>query len=477
MNAKIQFYDHPYYAAKARGWQTLKDLCEGDHQVLSGNTDYLWSHEIESHQKGRKLRAIRMQRSRYFNLIEPSVDRWVSFIVKNIQTEKLLKAIKEEELNDITGSGISLESFIKDYITFNNVLYGRPIIRIDSFESNAITLGQARERRERPFLEIVNPLTAKDWAYAKTSSPSQFQSFRQEYIELKPRSTLQEKPTLVLVSREDVLSGKEVKYSYYYKDLVSTKGKLDSGWTKSDEGVIQLEQVPIVSIENQDSWLSGAKEQALLIYNYMSTESCVINAQSFQRIFVAGDLQNKDKLEMGVFLATFLPKDSVVTTVEPTSIEPIASRIDASVSRFFKSAFNQVYSLSSDSKESMSAEAQAEMKDDFIQSVQAAAKQVEELTNRALRIYCKFKNIDLQESISITPNANKSDIDKEIAIWQAFKDELVKVMGVRREMAKRAIEHLNLSDAETLKAEAEKTNFDTNTDTNIRDSIVSQLNG
>lgn len=456
----IKLYTHPDYHKKAKQWTAWRDLYEGDHEVLRG-VEYLWMHELEDEQRslgkdGSKLRAIREQRSRYLNLMEPIVSRWLSFIFRRaVIIPESIKAILGDEIKDINGQGIGLDTFIREIVGKHYILYGRPIIQVDTSAAYARTLAEAKVVGSRPFMNIIHPLELQDWQLSdSTGRVGAFDFTRTEYKILEPRQTSRQEPTIRTYSREMILSQGTYQSIIYRAKSEDKQGK-DREWeVLSELSLPGFEKLPISWI-NGESYVKDSAEMQLLTYNYMSAESTQLNSQAFQRIFISGALDEASKPLIGEYLFNFLAQDSVIQTIEPSNTEPIRSAIETSIDRCFKVSFNEINGLASDSKESPGSETRKEMKDEFIALVQTSISEVEDLVNQALEQYLRFKDKTFSEGIKLDKNITEDDITQEIAIWQAHIDSFKQVSRLYKGVLKKHSAVFGLPDQEEIDKEIE----------------------
>lgn len=459
----IEFDEHPDYKANQGNWQKYQDLYDGDHGTLSSNSSYLWWHELEKRANGgAQLREIRELRSRYLNLMEPVVSRWISFLFRDDMDipDDVRALLGDEGLADITGTGVGFETFCKDQIALNYVLFGKPIVYVDSFGTKAESVGQARALGLRPFMEILSPLEVKDWQISSDPArKGKYDFLRCEYDLIEPRTSATQKAEVGRYSK--VLA--VVDGVYTISTYKAEKGDSSVEWKLVEEPVTipQLTEIPVSGIEGGVSLISDASEQQLALFNLMSAESSILNASAFQRIFVIGVSSEKAKLAFNEYVANFLPEGASVQAIEPANTQPITDAINATIDRLFKVAFNQVRAIAADSKESPSAEAQREMKEDFLSLIKSIISEIEDIINQALVFYAKFKGIDnFQGKIQLDKNISIEDLDAELAVFAAMKDDFKKVPSAYKAFVKKRISGLNLEDPDNqIDAEIESADF------------------
>lgn len=452
--SKIEFFEHPHYEAMAPLWTKLRDLYEGKHEVLVA-PEYLWLHELEAEggQKS-KLRAVRQNRSRYLNLMEPCGSRWVSFLFRkkpNVPDHVKKEIFGEKEYRDVNGRGVGFESFIRDYIGNRHVVFGKPIVFVDTTNAEATTIADARAKGVRPYMEIIEPLAAKDWQCLEMrpeEHEGQFELFRFEYFALERRSSLNEKPELVRYTK--VLSLKDQKYHIAIYKLKSSTGDA-AEWELTDEKPVDsLTEIPIATIETE-SFLKDAAEQQLSLFNLMSTESSILLYQAFQRVFIIGLEGERAKMEVGEWVYSFLNSGATVETLEPVNSETISRAIDRCIDYVFKIAFNQITGLSADSKESPSVEARREIKEEFTALVETTLTELEDVINQAVYFYAKAKGKAFEISnpehrVTLDKRVTGEDITRLLEIWNSMRDEFKKIAEVRRDVMLKCAAEMGLGE-------------------------------
>jgi len=462
----IELSKHPYYDDLARKWTIWHDLFEGDHDVLS-SANYLWPHELEQEngaigKDGEKLRAIRIKRSRYLNLIEPIVSRWLSFLFRReTNIPDSIQKMLGDEAQDIDGNGTSLETFIREKIGLDYVLYGKSTVLVDTSPAQASTLAEAKMVGARPYLETLSPLEIVDWQTSGQSSVSgQYSFLRTEFELVNPRSSYKDKPTKSRYSR-----GFSIVEGVYTQELFKLDGAVkgtDKGeWKLIDSFPIKGNKIPISSIM-ADSFVKDAAEMQLLVFNTMSAESSGLNAQAFQRIFIAGNLGKDQKLAMNEYLVNFLTEGSTVQTIEPYNSAPIQQARDAFIEMTFKVAFNQLNNVSATSKESPGADTRREMKDEFIALIQTSLTEVEDLVNSVMSDYAAMKGATVSDKITFDKKVTEDDIDKEIAVLQAHIDDFKKIPSLHKGILGKHAKYFGLPNESKILEEIDATTFEAN---------------
>jgi len=465
--SKIELSNHPEYDKNLSKWQMWADMYDGDHAVMVTSL-YLWLHELEADglgtgigPDGAKLRAIRELRSRYLNLIEPIVSRWTSFIMRGeITIPKSVESLLTEAcIENIDGNGTSLETFIREKVTRNLIQFGRPIVVVDAANVHARTRAEAKAVGARLFMDIIDPLEAKDWSYSSDPARTgKLQFLRTEYKALAPRLDATEKPTMETWSTvyKLGLDGKYVQQKY--KAKAGSDGK--ANWELA--GDIQFESLNVpISLQISDSFIKDAAEMALLVFNFMSAESSSLNAAAFQKIFISGIDDEKAKILINEFLINFIPEGANVTTVEPTNTAALENAIMRAIDWTFKVAFNQIDGLAAQSKESPGADTRREMKDEFIALVESTIGEVEDVINGAVAHWAELQGAQVPaEKIEIDSNVTAEDYQREMEIWQAYAEYFKNVPALLKAMIKKQAKALNVGEEVDIEKEIDAATFD-----------------
>ncbi len=414
---------------------------------------------------GLKLRNIRAKRSRYLNLTESVVSRWLSFLFRREPNiPESLKTILGKEIYDIDGKGTSLETFIRENIGGHYVLYGRPTVLVDTAAVQAATLADAKREGARPFLEMLNPLEVVDWEMTEDiSRVGQFKFLRTEFDLVEPRTTYTQKPTKARYSKAFIYEG-GAEVQRLYKLNRSDKNLDSNEWEQQGPDlIIPNTRLPISQVQC-DSFVKDASEMQLLVFNTMSAESSALNAQAFQRVFIAGNLKESQKMMLNEYLINFLPENASVQTVEPFNSAPLQQARDAFIEMTFKVAFNQLNTVSADSKAMPGAETRREMKDEFVALVQTSLSEIEDLVNRAMADYVFKKNgSEYTDRITFDKQITEDDIDREIAIWQAHVDDFKKIPTLHKGIIAKHAKYFGLPDEEKIVEEIESASLESNT--------------
>lgn len=427
-----KFYEHPEYENQEDSWTTYQDLYEGDHRKLI-SPKYLWMHELEYSEQsaskdpmtyttetvGEKIRRIRCQRSRYYNLFEPIVSTWIAMALSKPMrlNDELIELLGPKGLDDIDGKGTSLFDFILGPIAISYFRDGKSVILADA-------PGDPSQKDFRPTLEVLNVLDVKDWQYNDDGS---LDSLRWEYKVVEPRSSLSEKP-------------KEVEYCKVYSN--NYDGTISVDIFREDEqgdeyelinsSILPLSQLPIVIGHNNEPWVKDVAEQQLVLYNLDSSHQNQLNTQAFQRVFVSGDLEDKHLISISEYAVSVLPPEARPYVIEPSNTEPLEKAIRAAMDKLYRVAFNRTRGVSADSREAPGASTLREMSTELITLLVQAVGQLESITNRALHNYAKFKlgeekAKEFKGRIEFSRDITADDITMQLQMFIAYRDSIMSI--------------------------------------------------
>lgn len=450
--AVVDFYDHPEYTEKYPDWVKYRDLFDGYHRVLTASQGYLWPHELEfstrrvsEHESltvGEKLRGLRARRSRYLNLMEPIISTYTGLLFNGgIAFDKEVQALLGDDIEDIDGQGTSFENFIKDNVSKPYFLYGKPTIFVDAPANEATSLLEQQQLGFRPYMEVLSPLTIKDWQLNKSG----YTSIRYEYELLNIRENLREEPRLILYCKELTQEAGGFSARVYAQDK-------DKRWQLTSERFISgWESLPVSSVFNNDSWVKDVADLNLVLFNLMSAYYNQLNSQAFQRIFISGEsLGDRYQMAISEYTAVVLPGNVAVTTVEPSDMTALTNASDRTIDNIYRVAFNRSKSLAVASKESPSADAQREQSVELNALLKQAASEIEACVNSAIKDYAKYKTgvEDFQGGISIKTDFSSADFTEQMDIWLAHRDEIKKVLPWKKAYLKRVAEEQEFPEEE-----------------------------
>lgn len=431
--ADVQFHEHPEYVAKKWEWKKYQDLYEGNHDVIVANESYFWRHPIENHpEQGKVVRAIRAQLSRYLNLTEPAVSVWSGIFFKEDPKIDEVKDLFGDAINDVDGDGTDLLTFIKEEIFVPFVRDGRPIILTDAFEFNGKSKADEKQSGHRAFFEVLNVLSVKDWE-VETTDPARrgkLNFIRYEYQSIEPRVNATEKPVISTYSKELLRAPSGVCTATTYKGT-KQQGTQGDVWTQVGEPAIfaGFTELPVQAFMKGESWIKGACEQQLALFNHNSFYSNLLHTQGYQRVVVFTDDRENAAIALSMFTAALLPVGGSVHTIEPANTAPYENAIDRTIDSFFKVVFNQTKSLSAASKEAPGAETLKEMKEDLVSLVKSSITELENLVNKMVRDYAMFiGQKDFTGKVTFSKDITTEDVTKMIEIYLAHQDDIKQIL-------------------------------------------------
>ena len=131
---------HPYYEQASNQWSRIRDSFDGSDAIKSKGVDYLpkLSGQTSDQYNAYKLRAV------YYNGIERTVKGLVGAVMRVDPIIDVPPKV-EEWLQDITGTGISLNDFIS-YMLSEQLLTGRQGVLIDRNEVRPYLTGYTTEQ-------------------------------------------------------------------------------------------------------------------------------------------------------------------------------------------------------------------------------------------------------------------------------------------------------------------------------------------
>ena len=361
-SATVKFFEHPQYSKWKDKWETYRDLFEGDHDVLIA-PKYLWPYELESSEEpasgknpitggpwtiGQKVRLLRTRRSRYLNLFEPIISNWISMAFSKplVITPKVQELFGEDEINDVDGEGTSLENFIKNKIALAYFRDGTPYVFVDGLSAPNGEEEFANKRKEkeagfRPFMEMLGVLDVPDWQLA-TEGPraGKLDALRYSYRAIAPRKRLTEEPKLADYCKLLEIAGGQYVQSVYRLEGENWVAEKTIAFPRWDE-------IPVATVEGNEPWVKDIAELQLLLHNYISGWSNLINASCFQKVFfvIPGATENH-KVAVSEYAYPILPENSDVKSVDSADVSAHTDGIAWTVNQIYRVAFNRTRGLS-----------------------------------------------------------------------------------------------------------------------------------
>lgn len=465
--AEIKFFEHPEYQANSYKWQMYRDLYDGDHATLV-DPRYLWEHELERSQApiksqlpdgsdkpiaeetvGQRLRRIRAIRSRYYNLMEPIISAYIAMAFqKPARVDDATKTMLGEDIEDIDGQGTSLFSFITNRIAVSYFRDGRPFVLVDAPENTARSRQEERDIGFRPFMDLLDILSVKDWQLAELGPRAgKFELFRYEYEVIAPRQSLLSEPEKVLYCKVYSIQEGAVVVEVFRQDdgkwTVAEAPRILAGWS----------DIPVSATHNNESWIKDAAELQLVLFNLMSAYYNQLNSQAFQRIMIAGDMQNKHSFSISEYAVSFIPLGAVPHVIEPSSTAPLTEGILGTVDKIYRVAFNRTRGLASDSKEAPSANTLREMHEELVNLLVQAVGEIEDIINSALKHYAMFKlgperGAAFEGKVTLSRDITVEDITQRLELFAMYRDEIRKVLPWRKAELKKIATTMNYTDEE-----------------------------
>jgi len=477
---RVELFEHPLYPGLAKKWQVYRDLYEGNHDVLRGMA-YLWPHELETGltEDARRIRKIREDRSQYFNLIEPVVSRFTSLFFRDEPTyDQSVIDLFGDAFNDVDGEGQSLTTFMKEEVMAALLLYGRPIILTDSLGYQLQNLAEQRQKKARPYWEMLDPLCVKDWQRKESGG---YDFVRYEYDLVAPRESALKKPEMGRYSKIYQLQDSAVEVLTFKQDRGDQNQSKQGSWVQSSAKPLSgWDELPIVGIE-EESWIKDVAPLALKVFNLDSVLDNIHLFQAHQRVFLIGNLSDEQKRAVAEFTVGFLPEGSVVHTIEPAVTTSLEARRERAVMDLFKVAFDQSRSVAADSAQVESADTQREGKEQILALVKAQTESIENLMNGAIRHWAKFEGrADFDGKVHLNAVDTIEDLNQQISLANAFRDDIANYPTWKKAVLKKFATEQNLPEIKEILEEIETTDTqqkDPNAEGAMRDRLKAAANG
>lgn len=481
MSIEIALHEHNYYSEMAPFWTTYRDLYDGNHATLT-NSKYLWYHELEKGDKetATLLRGIRAQRTRYLNRIEPIISRYTSLFFQNDpMPDQPTLDMFGDSISDVTGTGKSLISFLKEDVLRSHLLYGRPVVRTDNYAVEVRSLAEQRALKISPTFEVINPLDLKDWQI--DTSPQRRGKFlwvRCEYWEMEARASATDKPeqrlyskvftwqgagytvdTYVAKSNKDIPNISSAQSDQVQKSSVvnDNRGQGSRWELEETSGLINAPDLPIRSIENGESWVKDIAPQALKLFNLESTRDSIHYSQGHQRIWISGVTNKEQMVALSEYTIGFLPDGSQVQSLEPINTASIDANISETTNNILRIAFNQQATTTIDSKAVQSGATQQEGKEPLVALIKAEIESLENLANSMIKDYAFFKEgiTDFQGKIKFSRDIKIDDIQAQLNIFNALRSDINSCKTWRSESLKKFARQQGLAQQDIIDSEIE----------------------
>ena len=488
MTNTINFHRNPEFIKRMDEWEMFRDMFEGNHRTMT-SPRYLWLHEFEferttggatrsetGHQNrveahnnaASRMRQIREENTRYFNLVEPIIKRFVNLIFKGgidtSEVEDIFTQGGKDLMRDVDGNGTTLQNFIMNQIAGSYFLYGKVLLFTDSFGITARSKQEEIQRGLRPYWEVFNPLEVPDWQFELKDSArrGRFNFVRCEFNMMLPRDAAWQKPKVKRFSK--VLSveggeyvarlyeGQEIKVDTHKTVLLND----DVEWKLVSEAVVPaFSEIPVAS-HDTESWIKQAAPILLSRHNKQSGLDNILHYQAYQKVIASGAAKFGDRLDMHEGVWTFIPGEANIQIIDPVQPTSLEKRIDQLTAEALKVAFNMQHVLPGDSREMPGAEAMIRQREDFIDQAKRAAQEIEDVVNEGVKQWAKFMGRDeFDGRIHFNTDLTVEDFDQELAAVQAFADRISLYSEVRKGVDLRMVDHLNIPNAEEAKRQIE----------------------
>lgn len=461
-----RFHSHPHYESQVEAWQTFRDLYEGVHHVLV-QQKYLWPHELEYSQQqssrdpmtsstetvGEKIRRIRAQRSRYFNLFEPIISTWISMALsKPIEVDTETAEMLGGDIEDIDGRGTSLATFIMGPLAVSYFRDGKAVVMVDAPANTAQSLAEQTASGFRPYLEILDVMELKDWQVS--SDPGRVGKMdwiRHEFEVIAPRLSAEEEPQEVEYCR--VLK-RDPETGVVSIDIYQEASDED-GWelVSSEEVLEGFRELPIAIAHNNESWIKDVGELQLVLFNLMSAHYNLLNTQAFQRVFVSGDLQDKHLVSISEYAVSVLPMEAKPYVIEPSDTDALIKAIGSTMDQIYRVAFNRTRGVAIDSREAPGASTLREMSTELIALLVQSVAEIEGVVNEALKHYAMFKlgperGAKFTGRVTLSRDITAEDVNQQIQMFLAYRDEIRNVLPWRKAHLKKVAVSMGYNNTE-----------------------------
>lgn len=449
MAASIKLFEHPDYKRNASDWQTYFDLYEGRHEVVTSDR-YLVRHLLELHpNEGADLRRMRVQRTRYLNMLEMVVSVWTGlFFKEDPVADKKVESLFGDHLKNVDGLGNSLAAFLKGPVMLNYLLTGRVAVLTDAPEFFGVT--KADQQRHRAFFQVLPALSLKDWQFRR-DVPMEYERLRYEYSEVADRTSL------VDVAPEEVLHSRVFSLEpngYSVRTFRRPKDSDSTGWEEKgqEQLVAGFPELP-VAVCLGDTWVRGVSEMQLQLLNYMSAYSNQLNHTAFERHVFAGPMSTETQKAWSEYAALVVPQGTTVSTIPPADMSGHERAIDLTQQWLMKVAFNRVQSLAANTKAVAGADTLRELKDELLSLIVGEIESIENAANRMVRHYAMFvlgpeEGATFDGRVTLSREVSVEDVKQFLELVAAFRRDIDRIPSWRRATLKRAAVKFDLSEDE-----------------------------
>ena len=449
----MKLYEHPEYEEIKEDYELWHELYEGDQNELK-QSKYLWLHELETKPAGAGIRKLREQRSSYTNWAEVLVSLWTSILMrKDPIIPQEVMTLLGDLINDVDGEGTSLTSFIRDQIVANTFIYGKPIVKVDALGEKPNSLAEEQDAIYRPFMQIIDPKSFKDWKLEKkdVKNLNKLQFCRLEYCEYSERNNATDPIEKMTISKVYIMREGKLNIDKY-KLKTDNKGKSigEPEWELIDNKVIaDWDEIPITFSESI-SWLRDVSPHILKYYNTESVIDNVTLMQGHQRIFVIGDVGNVEVVSLSESGLNSLPTGSTIEVIAPTDTTGPERRLQSILGNIIRVGLNQL-KMQIEGQAVESADTLQQVKDNTIGLIQAELENVENVINKAVELWAKYKGQDgFKSEIAFDIEDVKDNIDEIVKLILVFRDDVSRLPMVKEKLINWFINKMDFEDKDEL---------------------------
>ena len=434
-------FEHPEYQASKRDYRTWTDVFEGKQGVMRGR-EYLIPHGLETldTDASRALYQNRLERTYYTNFIKPIVRIWQAlFFKKDLIIPDEVEAVfgeDAEELENVDGRGRSLQSFLRDEVLVSELLYGRPIVQVNSFVSAADNLAEEHEQGLRPFMCSVSPLAAKDWKIegGDPERMGRLNFIRIESFQMEPRESPSQEPEVIRFSEEYIRTSDGIVEYRVLKmdsglDENVDEGKHKSQWAEASapQVLTDHEEIPIVFNPYGMSWIEDITPQQLRYHNHESGHDNVLHYNGHPIKWVSGmpEGATSEFMAGAAYSTVFLPRDAQMDKLDPTDTTSLEKKLESIQTNIIKLGLNQPFVQASNSRLVQAADTQREQREDRVTFAESSMERLEDTINAAIAIYADFKGMDPpDERVQFSKDIEDDDIMQAAELFALLRGEL-----------------------------------------------------
>jgi len=476
MASTYKFFEHPEYKEKKPDWEVYRDLWEGKHRVMT-SPKYLPFHQLELQRENQdatlnfptsavrqrsELRALRVQNTNYTNFIRPIIDIWKGlYFRKDIMLSADAKEMLEDVVNDIDGSGTSLQGFLRDQIFEADYLYGRPIILIDAPAIAPANQPEAEALGARAYFSVLDPMSVKDWS---VSENGKLLSMRYEYIAIPPRTSLMNEPKEKLFTRVLELTENGFRSTIYSAEIDDYSHGAKN-WEMEGEPVevAGFNELPVVWKRFGDSSVKDYSEENLRHHKLESSLDNGLAAQAWQRLYATG-IDNTDAGQVAALTAYtlfLLPEGGTMGQIDPANPDALERRIQRQQDLIFRKAMRQLRALPSDSRAVQSADTLREEQNNMVAIIKSRLGDYQVMLNDALYFYSLYMGVEERGEyrVKLDDDITDQDITQTLTLFQALRDEFRQLPDTKKQFLKAMIKDAPLEDIQAAMEEVDEANF------------------